>query len=188
MPILVRQIAFPPPGMPPGDIRGISHPFGGLYPGQGQVAYVLLTRAPLAGGRTRRSSPAAVRLACVKPAASVHPEPGSNSPLLVIYCYISFLCLFVLTYGSCFLYIIYSLGILTGNSFLCSLVSFSIIRTQFRCRCLSCGISVNVLFLRPGVTLCRFPFCGCKVTAVFARVQILLKHFFIFLFLLGLTR
>ncbi len=27
--------------------------------------------------------PAALRLACVKPAASVHPEPGSNSPLLV---------------------------------------------------------------------------------------------------------
>ena len=25
--------------------------------------------------------PAAPRLACVKPAASVHPEPGSNSPL-----------------------------------------------------------------------------------------------------------
>lgn len=24
---------------------------------------------------------AAVRLACIKPAASVHPEPGSNSPL-----------------------------------------------------------------------------------------------------------
>ena len=28
---------------------------------------------------------AAPRLACVKPVASVHPEPGSNSPLLVIF-------------------------------------------------------------------------------------------------------
>ncbi|MFR8161725.1 MAG: hypothetical protein ACLVBA_02990, partial [Alistipes finegoldii] len=28
---------------------------------------------------------AAPRLACVKPAASVHPEPGSNSPLYKIY-------------------------------------------------------------------------------------------------------
>ena len=27
---------------------------------------------------------AAVRLACIKPAASVHPEPGSNSPLYII--------------------------------------------------------------------------------------------------------
>ena len=38
--------------------------------------YALLTRAPLSTGRT----PYTVRLACIKPAASVHPEPGSNSP------------------------------------------------------------------------------------------------------------
>ena len=44
---------------------------------------MLLTRAPVAGGRRQASSPAAPRLACVKPVASVHPEPGSNSPLLV---------------------------------------------------------------------------------------------------------
>ena len=30
--------------------------------------------------------PAAPRLACVKPVASVHPEPGSNSPLLLYFC------------------------------------------------------------------------------------------------------
>ena len=35
--------------------------------------------------------PAAPRLACVKPVASVHPEPGSNSPLL-LYFYHLFLC------------------------------------------------------------------------------------------------
>ena len=29
--------------------------------------------------------PAAPRLACVKPVASVHPEPGSNSPLLLYF-------------------------------------------------------------------------------------------------------
>ena len=52
-----------------------------------------MRRSP-AGGAS--SSPAAARLACVKPAASVHPEPGSNSPLLVIYCYISFLLCFCL--------------------------------------------------------------------------------------------
>ena len=41
---------------------------------RGQVPYVLLTRSPL---ETRRSP---VRLACIRHAASVHPEPGSNSP------------------------------------------------------------------------------------------------------------
>ncbi len=35
-------------------------------------------------------SPAAPRLACVKPVASVHPEPGSNSPLFSIL-FLSFL-------------------------------------------------------------------------------------------------
>ena len=31
--------------------------------------------------------PAAPRLACVKPVASVHPEPGSNSPLFILFFY-----------------------------------------------------------------------------------------------------
>ena len=49
---------------------------------------MLLTRAPLAGGEEQAPPPAAVRLACVKPAASVHPEPGSNSPLFNILLYL----------------------------------------------------------------------------------------------------
>ena len=39
------------------------------------------TRTPLS--RSRRISTA--RLACVRPPASVHPEPGSNSPLYVCF-------------------------------------------------------------------------------------------------------
>ena len=31
--------------------------------------------------RQRPEGPVTVRLACIKPPASVHPEPGSNSPL-----------------------------------------------------------------------------------------------------------
>src|SRR5690606_34956370 len=54
------------------SVRGISTPFGAFSPSRRQVSYVLLTRAPL----SRRT----VRLACVRHAASVHPEPGSNSP------------------------------------------------------------------------------------------------------------
>ena len=49
---------------------GLSPPFDRLSPTTGQIAYALLSRPPL----TRRS----VRLACVKRAASVRPEPGSN--------------------------------------------------------------------------------------------------------------
>ena len=42
----------------------------------------LLTRyAPFRRSPASIATPAAPRLACVKPAASVHPEPGSNSSL-----------------------------------------------------------------------------------------------------------
>ena len=56
---------------------GITRRFHRLSPGKGLVAYALRTRAPLS--KPRRALP--VRLACIRPAASVHPEPGSNSSL-----------------------------------------------------------------------------------------------------------
>ena len=61
--------------------RGISTCFQVLSPCLGQVAHALLTRPPLEypiPGRNP-SSNIPVRLACVKHAASVRPEPGSNS-------------------------------------------------------------------------------------------------------------
>ena len=75
-PIPGRKTFHPPPcgGR---RISGISPRFRGLSQSQGQVAHVLLTRSPLV--YSRRSLTA--RLACVKHAASVRPEPGSNSPL-----------------------------------------------------------------------------------------------------------
>ena len=61
---------------------GISSRFQLLSPCVGQVSHALLTRPPLSHkhlhpeGICRKCF---VRLACVKHAASVHPEPGSNS-------------------------------------------------------------------------------------------------------------
>ena len=72
---------FPHGPCGPCGVCGVSRGFPRLSPGGGQVPYVLLTRAPVAGGVLPR--PAAPRLACVRPVASVHPEPGSNSPLLL---------------------------------------------------------------------------------------------------------
>ena len=60
----------------------INPPFGGLSRSEGQVGYALLTRAPVAS--TALLQPDAPRLACVKPVASVHPEPGSNSSSLYL--------------------------------------------------------------------------------------------------------
>ena len=60
---------------------GISVRFQTLSPIQRQVAHALLTRPPLsclyASRRINKNS--SVRLECVMHAASVHPEPGSNS-------------------------------------------------------------------------------------------------------------
>src|SRR3569623_1214351 len=64
--------------MPSRVVSGISSGFPELSQSQGQVAHVLLTRSPLLHPRKGFT----VRLACVKHAASVRPEPGSNSPLM----------------------------------------------------------------------------------------------------------
>ena len=66
----------------------ISPPFERLYWSRGQVIYVLLTRAPLSWKIKKANlfySSRIVRLACVRHAASVSSEPGSNSPKLYIY-------------------------------------------------------------------------------------------------------
>lgn len=54
---------------------GITHCFQRLSPIKGQVAHVFLTRPPR---KSTEVNP--VRLACIRHAASVDPEPGSNSP------------------------------------------------------------------------------------------------------------
>ena len=65
----------------PYTLCGISSCFRLLSRTQRQIAHALLTRPPLIRGR----SPVTVRLECVMHAASVHPEPGSNSLKIVIH-------------------------------------------------------------------------------------------------------
>ena len=63
------------------EVSGIILGFPRLSPRGGQVAHVLLSRSPL---YTHLKGALTVRLACVRRAASVHPEPGSNSPFKLI--------------------------------------------------------------------------------------------------------
>ena len=58
-------------------LSGISTPFEVLSRIIRQIIYALLTRAPL----NEEQAPHSVRLACVRHAASVRSEPGSNSPV-----------------------------------------------------------------------------------------------------------
>ena len=61
-------------------LYGISTCFQVLSPSDGQVTHVLLTRSPLFSfGGASSGERKSVRLACIRHAASVRPEPGSNS-------------------------------------------------------------------------------------------------------------
>src|SRR5690606_5760403 len=66
--------------MPVRLVSGISLGFPRLFQSPGQVTHVLLTRSPLI--RSEQAPSFTVRLACFKHAASLRPEPGSNSPLM----------------------------------------------------------------------------------------------------------
>ena len=70
---------------------GISSRFQLLSPSERQVAHALLTRPPLSLPSLHPKNPirSFVRLACVRHAASVRPEPGSNS---LKYCINTHLC------------------------------------------------------------------------------------------------
>ena len=81
MPVPTRHKALAHWGCPLWAAWRIARRFHRLSAASGWVAYALRTRPPLSC--PRRGNP--VRLACIRPAASVHPEPGSNSSLY--YCF-----------------------------------------------------------------------------------------------------
>ena len=61
-------------------LYGISTCFQVLSPSDGQVTHVLLTvRHSFSFGGASSDERKSVRLACIRHAASVRPEPGSNS-------------------------------------------------------------------------------------------------------------
>ena len=93
---------------------------------------------PCAGRRQRYCYlSAAPRLACVRPVASVHPEPGSNSSLYLFFFFI-----------------------IPSKRHPTELTSFSLLS----CTTLASSIpSMNLAKVPRGVP--RFLFCGCKVNA-----------------------
>ena len=78
---------FPGSVMRPSRVSGISIRFRMLSQSYRQVTHVLLTRPPLTLSRRTRSA----RLACIRHAASVRPEPGSNSPNWCLKCSLLFI-------------------------------------------------------------------------------------------------
>ena len=80
----------------------------------GQIIHALLTRSPLRYSRLPpkgSSANTSARLACLRHAASVHPEPGSNSQV-----YFSYLIVFTLNWQTIWCHMIYRQVI----SFICN--------------------------------------------------------------------
>ena len=75
--LILQRNSFPSSSAEVDVVSGISSSLELLSQTEGQITHALLTRAPLSP--TRRS--VLVRLACVRHAASVRSEPGSNSPV-----------------------------------------------------------------------------------------------------------
>ena len=84
---MTAEAAFPFPLMREKTLSGISPGFPELSQSYRQVAHVLLTRPPLVPQTSPRRDQSAsrARLACIRHAASVRPEPGSNSPIILIH-------------------------------------------------------------------------------------------------------
>ena len=91
---LMGRVPIPGPrASPPDDAVRRPHPvlipLSGGCPGTGgrlHTRYSPVRRSP--PGIATRAAP---RLACVRPVASVHPEPGSNSPLYELFSFFYFL-------------------------------------------------------------------------------------------------
>ena len=172
--------------MPETDIRGISLPISeGCPPEEGRLhtCYSPVRRSP---ARKASFPPDAPRLACVKPAASVHPEPGSNSPLLYLV-YFSYKIFSALPEGApTFVCLDPSVLLLSWNldgncSFLYSQLDC------FQSRCLSCGKISLFYSHRDSVSTERFSSLGCcvvsrlpgcKVITFFRRCANILQQFF----------
>src|SRR5690606_30774964 len=110
--------------------------------------------APVRRSSASASTPVTPRLACVKPAASVHPEPGSNSSSLIFKCYLT----------------------TNRNSFnqvlkmAYSLVCFTRFQLYFT-------LSIQYVYeLVSFIPYGFYLFCGCKYLTLFLSMQLFLSY------------
>ncbi len=156
--------------------------------GRLHTRYAPVRRSPTISASTDLAAP---RLACVKPVASVHPEPGSNSPLFFILFFFFFKIRKAKTYLKSFAFTRPSRIVRPGfyPRTICRLLCFRIDRSRLLCLAqllalvllLSIVIVFNVLnFLgHPG-----FPFAAAKLRTIFGTT----KFLFNFLTLFSISR
>ena len=125
-------------------LSGFSIRFQKLSRAHGQVTYVLLTRSPL--DLEKQAFLPLVRLACIRHAASVHPEPGSNSPFdLALRC---------LWHLSLQLFVCFEIDVLV-----CIFISCSVFKDHLHLS--SAHLYYQILFTSSNVFLIFFIFFYC---------------------------
>ena len=183
---------------------GITFRFQKLSPTQGQVAHALLTRPPLIS--TRRC--VTVRLECVMHAASVHPEPGSNSQTncissavavrFVWAIYLSFLYFFRVVFSLVLTDFVFALAkfalyfyLLLFNCQVSITLAFAWVRSRFRVSLsiisllnplVNTFFEISLKIFWPGFELCLLPFLRqpCYYTTTHLSCQYFFEKLFKF--------
>ena len=175
MPIPVRIAPFLAGRCLPAMYAVLARLSPGCTPDGGRLhtCYSPVRRSPAVSAST---DPAAPRLACVKPAASVHPEPGSNSPLLVYIFRYSFQFCCCLSAPYIRFVNLSGLSDLTESSCLSLLLSCLLVLWH-RCHCSSLSVRRRAAFRFAVAKLLPFsPLCKSSMR-FFAEFPFLSRHF-----------
>ena len=175
MPIPVRISPFLAGRCLPAMYAVLARLSPGCTPDGGRLhtCYSPVRRSPAVSAST---DPAAPRLACVKPAASVHPEPGSNSPLLVYIFRYSFQFCCCLSAPYIRFSNLSGLSDLTESSCLSLLLSCLLVLWH-RCHCSSLSVRRRAAFRFAVAKLLPFsPLCKSSMR-FFAEFPFLSRHF-----------
>ena len=160
--------------MPQNHICGIRRGFPRLSPWQGQVAYVLLTRAPVAD---RSASTPSLPLDLHVLSLSLAFILSQDQTLRCCYILLIF---FTFLFSSCPIH--RAFAIKTCFKFWRRLVFYSSRTTCLvYCKYFNVLSSQNSFRFRVAIDT-PFPFCECKVTTTFLITQIFYKYFFIYFF------
>ena len=160
--------------MPLNHICGIRRGFPRLSPWQGQVAYVLLTRAPVADrSASTPSLPLDLHVLSLSLAFILSQDQTLRCCYILLISFYFFVFELSYTQGVCYKNLF---QILTETSFF---ITRLVLLCLVYCKYFNVLPSQNSFRFRVAIDT-PFPFCECKVTTTFLITQIFYKYFFIY--------
>ena len=161
--------------MPPNHICGIRRGFPRLSPWQGQVAYVLLTRAPVAD---RSASTPSLPLDLHVLSLSLAFILSQDQTLRCCYILLIF---FTFLFSSCPIHRAFAIKPVSNFDGDLVFITRLVLLCLVYCKYFNVLSSQNSFRFRVAIDT-PFPFCECKVTTTFLITQIFYKYFFIYFF------